>query len=133
MNVAELDKLQFEKSVKYSVEHTWAKIENDLVVVGISDYAQDQLGEIIFVDLPQKGDSFPKDGIFGVVESAKTASDLYMPISGEIVAINAVLLDAPETINSSPFEAGWMIKVKPENESEFDGLLSSEAYRDSLT
>ena len=126
------DELTFDESVKYSKEHTWAKVEGDTVVVGISDYAQDQLGEIIFVELPQPGDHFGADEAFGVVESVKTASDLYMPIGGEITEVNEDLDDAPEKINSTPFTDGWMIKIKAEDPSAVENLLDAQAYRDSL-
>jgi len=128
----ELNELDFNTSVKYSVEHTWAKAEGDLIVAGISDYAQDQLGEIIFIELPQAGDSFAKDDVFGMVESVKTASDLFIPIGGKIVEINASLLEGPEIINQNPFEKGWMIKIQPENDSELNDLLTAEAYKNSL-
>ncbi|MCG8337402.1 MAG: glycine cleavage system protein GcvH [Proteobacteria bacterium] len=128
----ELNKLTFEESVRYSREHTWAKRDGNLFWVGISDYAQDQLGEIIFVELPQPGDSFHADETFGVVESAKSVSELYMPVSGEVVEVNLKLEQMPEIINRDPFQEGWMVKIKPSDVSESEHLLSARAYKEFL-
>jgi len=128
----ELDKLNFPDTVKYSKEHTWARIEGDTVVVGISDYAQDQLGEIVFIELPEIGASYGGDEEFGVVESVKTASDLYMPVGGEVVAVNESLEDAPEIINSDPFGEGWIVKIKAADSAEIDALLDAQAYLSGL-
>ena len=127
-----IDELRFDKAVYYSKEHTWAKKQDALFVVGISDYAQNQLGDIVFIELPQPGDRFSKDDVFGFIESAKTVSDLYMPIDGEVVEINESLLDVPEEVNNDPFGSGWLIKIKAEDPSQFDGLLDAKAYQDSL-
>ena len=130
--MSDLDQLHFPDTVKYSKEHTWARLDGDVIFVGISDYAQDQLGEIIFVDLPDIGAEFASDNEFGVVESVKTASDLYMPVGGEVLAVNETLEDAPEVINSDPFGEGWMIKVKAADPAEIEALLDAQAYLDSL-
>ena len=130
--MSDLDQLQFPDTVKYSKEHTWARLDGDVIFVGISDYAQDQLGEIIFVDLPDIGAEFAIDNEFGVVESVKTASDLYMPVGGEVLAVNDTLEDAPEVINSDPFGEGWMIKIKAADPAEIEALLDAQAYLDSL-
>lgn len=130
--MSDLDQLHFPDTVKYSKEHTWARLDGDVIFVGISDYAQDQLGEIIFVDLPETGAEFAIDEEFGVVESVKTASDLYMPVGGEVLAVNETLEDAPEVINSDPFGEGWMIKIKAADPAEIEALLDAQAYLDSL-
>jgi glycine cleavage system H protein len=128
----ELSELSFPDDVRYAESHEWAKLEGDTVKVGITDYAQDQLGDIVFVELPEVGDSLDKGEEFGTVESVKAVSELYMPVGGEIVAVNGELEDAPEMVNNTPFANGWMIQVKPENPSEVDGLLNNDAYLETL-
>ena len=130
--MSDLDQLQFPDTVKYSKEHTWARLDGDLIFIGISDYAQDQLGEIIFIDLPELGAAFAIDEEFGVVESVKTASDLYMPIGGEVMEVNQSLEDGPEVVNNDPFGEGWMIKAKAADPAEIDTLLDAQAYLDNL-
>jgi glycine cleavage system H protein len=121
--------MHLDPSAKYQESHEWARQEDDLIVCGISDHAQDSLSDVVYVDLPSVGDSFNKGDTFGVVESVKAASDLYMPMGGEIVEVNDSLEDEPEKVNSSPFGDGWMIKFKPSNPAEWDDLLSGEAYQ----
>ena len=128
----EISELKFNPSVLYCAEHTWAKQEGDIVIVGITDFAQNQLDEVIFVELPQAGDVFSANEVFGVVESVKSVSDLFMPISGEIVEANHALEDDPGIINSSPFEDAWMIKVKISNSEELAQLLSVNDYKAAL-
>lgn len=130
--MSDLDKLKFPDTVKYSKEHTWARLDGDVVVVGISDYAQDQLGEIVFIELPETGATYAADAEFGVVESVKTASDLYMPVGGEVVEVNQSLEDAPEVVNSDPFGEGWIVKLKAAEPAEIDTLLDAQAYLDNL-
>lgn len=117
---------------KYSKEHEWAKIEGDTAVVGITDYAQDQLGDVVYVELPKVGERVEQFKTFGVIESVKTASDLYAPVSGEVVEINEAVVDEPARVNESPYETGWLIKIRPSDpsalERELDALLDSEAY-----
>lgn len=127
-----LDELIFNEAVRYSKEHTWARLEGDVMVVGISDYAQDQLGEIIYVDLPEAGTIYGAGDMFGCVESVKTVSDLYMPVAGEVVEINDALGDDPGPVSSSPFDQGWMIKVKPEDADSFASLLTAGEYKARL-
>jgi glycine cleavage system H protein len=103
-----------------------------LIVCGITDHAQDELSDVVYVELPEVGDSFPKGESFGVVESVKAASDLYMPMGGEIVEVNDVLEDSPEIINKDPFGQGWLIKFEPSDPSEWDDLLSPEEYEGSV-
>lgn len=121
--------MDFDSNVRYQNSHEWARPEGDVVVIGISDYAQDALGEVVFVEMPEVGAALAKGDAFGVVESVKSASDLYMPVGGEIVAVNDVLKDKPETVNGAPFGDGWIIKVKPSNIGELDGLMDATAYK----
>lgn len=118
--------------VKYTKDHEWAKLEDGVVTIGINDYAQDQLGEIVFVELPEIGDTFSKGDEFGSVESVKAVSEIYIPISGEIVGINEDLEDAPELVNESCYDNGWLIKVKPADASPLDNLMDKPAYLDML-
>lgn len=120
--------MKLDPNAKYQDSHEWARKEGDLIVVGITDHAQKSLSDVVFVELPSVGDTLAKGDVFGVVESVKAASDLYMPMSGEIVEVNDVLDDEPEKVNQDPFGAGWMIKVKPSNPAEWDGLLSGSEY-----
>lgn len=113
----------------YTEEDEWIRVDGDEAVVGITDYAQDSLSDIVFVELPEEGDSFKANDIFGTVESVKAAADLYMPIDGEVLAVNEALLDAPEVINSTPFEDGWMIRITIEDDSQLDNLMDPEAYQ----
>jgi len=128
----ELDELNFPDDVRYAESHEWARSEGDRVKVGISDYAQDQLGDIVFVELPEKGETFDKGEAFGTVESVKAVSELYMPVGGEILAVNAALEESPEKVNNAPYSDGWMIEIKAENPSEIDALLSNDAYLEKL-
>lgn len=118
------------ENLKYLESHEWAKIEDDgTVTVGISDHAQELLGDIVFVELPQVGTSIEKQADVAVVESVKAASDVYSPVSGEIIATNENLENAPETVNSSPYDDGWFFKIKPTNIDEVSDLLDAEAYK----
>ncbi len=128
----DVSELSFPDDFRYAESHEWARAEGDTVKVGISDYAQDQLGDIVFVELPETGESFDKGTEFGTVESVKAVSELYMPVGGEIVAVNSALEDAPEQVNNNPFSEGWMIEVKPQDTSELDALMDKEAYLTSL-
>lgn len=128
----ELNELSFPEDVRYAESHEWVKVSGETAKIGITDYAQDQLGDIVFVELPDVGESFDKGSEFGTVESVKAVSELYMPVGGEIVAINEALEDAPENINNTPFSDGWMIEVKLEDSSEVDTLLDKDAYLSTL-
>jgi len=119
-------------NVRYAESHEWANAEEDNVKVGISDYAQDQLGDIVFVEMPDVGETFDKGAEFGTVESVKAVSELYMPVGGEIVAVNGALEDSPELINNTPYSDGWMIEVKPHDSAELDSLMTKDAYLTSL-
>jgi glycine cleavage system H protein len=122
--------MTFDSSVKYQQSHEWSRSDGDLIVVGISDYAQDSLGDVVYVEHPEIGVVLKKGDPFGVVESVKAASDVYMPIDGEVAEVNAALEDNPGLVNESAFEKGWLIKVKPSDPTQLDGLMSPEAYRE---
>ncbi len=123
----EINELSFPDDVKYTKDHEWAKIEEGNVFVGITDYAQDQLGDIVFVEMPSEGDSFEEGEEFGTLESVKAVSEIYLPVGGEILAINEALEDEPEMVNKEPYEA-WIVKVKPADLSEFENLMDKTAY-----
>lgn len=115
--------------LKYAESHEWARLEEDgSVTIGISDHAQEALGDVVFVELPEIGAVLAVGQEAGVVESVKAASDIYAPVSGEVIAINEALIDAPETVNESPYDDGWFFKIQPEEVGELDNLLSAEEY-----
>jgi glycine cleavage system H protein len=124
--------LTFPAEISYHKEHTWARVEGGQVKVGISDFAQDQLGDIIFIELPQVGDAFLQGKEFGSAESAKSVSALNMPVGGKIVAVNSEIEDAPDLVNKDPYGAGWMIVIQPNDSKEVEGLLTNEQYRSQL-
>ena len=119
------------EELKYTVEHEWTKMDDDTAVIGITDFAQSSLGDIVFVELPEVGSSLAKNDAFGVVESIKSVSDLYSPLSGEVVEINEELANAPELLNSGPYDS-WMIKLKITKDDEINDLLSAEQYKNHL-
>jgi len=122
---------EIRSELKYASSHEWARLEEDgTVTVGISDHAQDALGDVVYVETPEVGQTLSAGEEAGVVESVKAASDIYAPISGEVVAVNEALEDEPETVNSSPYDDGWFFKIKPSDESELDKLLDADAYRE---
>ncbi len=116
------------KDLRYSKEHEWVRVEGDEAAVGITDYAQAELGDVVFLELPKQGDKVSQFQTFGVVESVKAASDLYSPVSGEVTAVNDKLLNQPEMVNKSPYEGAWMIRVRLSDPKELDALLSAEEY-----
>jgi glycine cleavage system H protein len=124
----EIDALKFPDDIRYSPDHEWTRKEGDLFVVGISDYAQDQLGDVVFAELPETGSSFDKGEVFGSVESVKAVSELFMPLAGEIVAVNAKLEESPELVNNDPYGEGWMIRIKASDSGSFEQLMDREAY-----
>lgn len=127
----ELNELHLPDDIRYTDEHEWARITGDIARIGVSDYAQDQLGDIVFVELPAVGDTLAKGEVFGTLESVKAVSELYLPLSGEVVAVNTALTDAPELINQDPY-AAWIIEVRPTDAGEYDQLLTAAAYLDLL-
>jgi glycine cleavage system H protein len=126
--VKEISELQFPDDCLYAKDHEWAKSEGDKVRVGISDYAQDQLGDIVFVELPQVGTRRTKGEQFGTVESVKAVSELYMPVGGEVLSVNKTIEESPELVNKQPYEAGWMVEIKLSDPGELKGLMNREAY-----
>ena len=128
----EISELNFPEDVRYAKSHEWAKANGGRIRVGITDYAQDQLGDIVFVEMPEAGETFEKGAEFGTVESVKAVSELYMPVGGEVVAVNTSLDDSPEMVNNTPYAEGWMIEVKPEDPAELDSLMTKDAYIKSL-
>ncbi|MFD2639794.1 glycine cleavage system protein GcvH [Piscibacillus salipiscarius] len=118
------------KEYRYSKEHEWVKVEGDKVRIGITEFAQDELGDIVFVELPEVGDELELDEPFGSVESVKTVSELYAPVSGKIVEINEELEDSPELVNESPFEKAWMVVVELSDDSQLDDLMDADEYQE---
>ena len=116
--------------LKYTKDHEWVRVEGECIVVGVTDFAQKELGDIVYVDVDTEGDTIEKEEVFGSVEAVKTVSDLMMPVSGEIVAFNEVLEDEPQLVNSDPYGDGWMIKVLVSDFTELDSLLSADQYKE---
>ena len=124
--------LNLPADLKYTNEHIWVRVDGDEVVIGVSDYAQDQLGEVVYVDLPSEGDSFAAGDEFGEVESIKSVNKLFMPVAGEVTAVNGELDGTPTLLNISCYDKGWLIKAKPEVMASVDALLSADAYKAAL-
>lgn len=124
----EIDDLKFPDNMHYSQDHEWARKDGEVFTVGISDFAQDQLGDVVFVELPEVGGTFDKGQEFGTVESVKAVSELFMPMGGQVIEINTMLEDGPEQVNNDPYGQGWMIKVRPDIPGDFDVLMDREAY-----
>ena len=114
--------------LKYTKDHEWVRIEGDIAYIGITEFAQGELGDIVFVDVDTNGEDLDKEEVFGSIEAVKTVSDLFMPISGEVLTFNEKLEDKPELINSDPYGDGWIIKISVSDETELDGLLDSDSY-----
>ncbi len=121
--------MNFPSDLKYSKEHEWLRIEGNTVVVGISDFAQKELGDIVFVEIETVGETLAKDAVFGTVEAVKTVSDLFMPVSGKVLSKNESLNDAPEVVNNDPYGKGWMLKIEITNPAELNTLMDAEAYK----
>ncbi len=119
--------------LKYTSEHEWIRTEGDEIVVGVSDFAQGELGDVVFLEIETEGETLAKGETFGTIEAVKTVSDLYMPVDGEVLVVNAALEDAPELINSDPFGEGWMIRIKMSDPAQLDELLSAEAYEELIS
>ena len=128
----EISELNLPADIRYTEDHEWARLEEDKVRVGLDDYAQDQLGDIVFVELPQVGDTFNKGEVFATVESVKAVSECYMPVGGEIVSVNNNLEEFPELVNNSPYGEGWFVVINPDNASEMDTLMTNEACLEKL-
>ena len=121
--------MNFPTNVKYTKEHEWIRLEGDVAYVGITDYAQEQLGDIVFVDIPTEGETLAADEVFGTIEVVKTISDLFLPVTGEILEQNEALADQPELVNQDPYGEGWLIKLKPAADAASASLRAAEAYK----
>ena len=121
--------MNFPENVKYTADHEWIRLEGDIAFVGITDYAQDQLGEIVFVDVTSQGETIGKNGVFGSIEAVKTVSDLLMPLEASVIEVNADLDDQPELVNSDPYGKGWIIKVEIVDKADLDSLMNAAQYR----
>jgi glycine cleavage system H protein len=121
--------MNFPSDLKYSKEHEWVRVEGNTGYVGISDFAQKELGDIVYVEIETVGETVAKDAVFGTVEAVKTVSDLFMPISGKVLEKNTALNDNPEVVNTDPYGKGWMVKIEITNASELDSLMNAEAYK----
>ncbi len=114
--------------LKYTAEHEWIRVEGEEVVVGVTDFAQGELGDVVFIEIETEGETLSKGETFGTIEAVKTVSDLYMPLDGEVLEVNPALEDTPELVNSEPFEGGWMIRIKMSSSSQLDDLMSADEY-----
>lgn len=121
--------MNFPNDVKYTKEHEWIRLEGDVAYVGITDYAQEQLGDIVFVDIQTVGETLAANEVFGTIEVVKTISDLFLPVAGEVLEQNEALEEQPELVNKDPYGEGWLIKIKPAADADFDSLLDAEAYK----
>ena len=120
--------MNFPAELKYSKDHEWVKVDGNIATIGISDFAQDQLGDIVFVDIQTEGEDLAAGEVFGAIEAVKTVADALMPVSGKVIEVNTELEGAPESVNTDPYGAGWMIKVEMSNPAELDELMDAEAY-----
>ncbi len=121
--------MNFPENLKYTNEHEWIRMDGDVAYVGITDYAQEQLGDIVFVDVPTVGETLDANEVFGTIEVVKTISDLFLPIAGEVLELNEALEENPDLVNKAPYEEGWIIKLKPSDLGQLDDLLDAEAYK----
>tara|TARA_B100000287_G_C20595134_1_gene765855 strand:+ start:544 stop:918 length:375 start_codon:yes stop_codon:yes gene_type:complete len=119
--------------LKYTKEHEWVKVEGENIFIGITDYAQSELGDIVFVELPDIGDSFDKDEAMGTIEAVKTVADIFCPIGGEVIEVNQEIENSPELVNTSPYNDGWLIKLKMADSASLDALLSSDEYKEIIS
>ena len=124
--------MNFPENLKYTKDHEWVLVDGDIATVGVTDFAQGELGDIVFVEIETEGESLDQNEVFGTIEAVKTVSDLFMPVSGEITEINEGLEDAPESVNESPYEDGWMVKIKLSNAAELDSLMNASAYKELI-
>ncbi|MBF6596933.1 MAG: glycine cleavage system protein GcvH [Fermentimonas sp.] len=124
--------MNFPENVKYSTDHEWVRVEGNEAFIGITDFAQEELGDIVFIDITTEGETVEKGEVFGSVEAVKTVSDLMMPVTGEVLEVNEELEDAPELVNKEPFEGGWIIKISIQNPEELDALMSAAEYKEFI-
>ena len=121
--------MNFPENIKYTSEHEWIRVEGDVAYIGITDYAQDQLGDIVFIDIQAVGETLEAGEVFGTIEVVKTISDIFMPVGGEVLEQNPALEDQPELVNKDPYGEGWLIKIKPDAAADYDALLDAEGYK----
>lgn len=121
--------MNFPSNVKYTKEHEWIRMEGDVAYVGITDYAQEQLGDIVFVEILTVGETLEKEEVFGTIEVVKTVSDLFLPVAGEVLEQNEALADSPDLVNTDPYGEGWLIKIRPNDPNDMESLLDAEAYK----
>ena len=121
--------MNFPDNLKYTKDHEWVRVEGNIAVIGITDFAQSELGDIVFVEIETQGETLEKEAVFGTVEAVKTVSDLFMPVSGKVISINEVMSSKPESLNTDPYGNAWMIRVEMSNPSELNNLMSSSDYR----
>ncbi|MCE7955208.1 MAG: glycine cleavage system protein GcvH [Bacteroidetes bacterium CHB6] len=124
--------MNFPDNLKYTKEHEWIRVEGETGIVGVTDFAQGELGDIVYVDINTVGESVAKDAVYGTVEAVKTVSDLFMPVDGEVLEVNGALQDKPDAVNSDPYGEGWMVKIKITNKSQLDELMSADAYKQMI-
>ena len=120
--------MNFPEELRYTKAHEWIRLEGDVAVIGITDFAQSELGDIVYVEIETEGETLGQDDVFGTVEAVKTVSDLFMPVSGEVIAVNESLNDGPEVVNGDPYGDGWMIKIKIDDINEYEALMPADAY-----
>jgi glycine cleavage system H protein len=120
------------ENLKYTEDHEWIKVDGDTAIVGVTEYAQEQLGDVVFVEIETEGENLEKGDTFGTIEAVKTVSDLFMPIAGQVVEVNPKLEETPEIVNQDPYGDGWMVKIKMDDPGQLDGLLSAEAYKETI-
>ncbi len=131
-SITNFQKMNIPSDLKYTKDHEWVRIEGDTATVGITDFAQGELGDIVYVEVETLDETLDREEVFGTVEAVKTVSDLFLPLSGEIIAFNEALEDEPEKVNSDPYGEGWMIKIRISNEAEIEDLLSDTAYKELI-
>lgn len=124
--------MNFPDDLKYTKEHEWIRVNGDTATVGVTDFAQGELGDIVYVDITTFGETVAKDGVYGTVEAVKTVSDLFMPVEGEVLEVNAALQDKPDAVNTDPYGEGWMIKIKISNKAQLEELMDAAAYREMV-
>lgn len=124
--------MNFPENLKYTKDHEWILVDGDTATVGVTDFAQSELGDIVFVEIETEGDTLDQNEVFGTIEAVKTVSDLFMPVSGEIVEVNSALEDAPESVNDTPYDGGWMVKIKLSDPSEVDALMDATEYKNLI-
>ena len=124
--------MNFPEDLKYTKDHEWVRVDGEVAIVGITDFAQSELGDIVFVEIETEGEELSAEEVFGSVEAVKTVSDLFMPVSGEIIEVNETLEASPEVVNEDPYEKGWMIKIRMSDPSELDDLLDTNAYQQEV-